>query len=383
MDPEGIPLGGPWLVYNLEFAEVLISVFGEKGENIRFITDCREKYILAGHPRFGGIKANLVTTYEEWETLLKGKNMKFKRVLGNPPFQKDGDGDAEKHWPKFFAQGMDLLELDGKLGFVTPDSWLAGSGNIIKGHVGMLQDYFKRYELEYVKLLSPAEKDEYFKGVSSRFSAYVVRKRESKTFVTRWETPSGTQKFDIRDHNFLPPYLHPTQFSINSKTLNCKEKFPWMAVTQGGTFRKNGSDQPTATRKVKTYIRGGNLYEVVYAYFSEAVNPKVASLRKVVIPVSGSDKFMPYVDDKGIPVCLCCYIIKLKDTDTYEGANSVFNSKLFRFLIEANRTSGYIQVYVAKNLPCVDLSKTWSDTDLYKHFNLTPDEIAFIENVVK
>ena len=33
--------------------------------------------------------------------------------------------------------------------------------------------------------------------------------------------------------------------------------------------------------------------------------------------------------------------------------------------------------------PKMDMSRTWTDADLYAHFGLDPDEIAFIEATIK
>ena len=37
---------------------------------------------------------------------------------------------------------------------------------------------------------------------------------------------------------------------------------------------------------------------------------------------------------------------------------------------------------VLNALPKVDLTKRWSDNDLYAYFNLTDDEIKFVESYV-
>lgn len=34
-------------------------------------------------------------------------------------------------------------------------------------------------------------------------------------------------------------------------------------------------------------------------------------------------------------------------------------------------------------VPMQDFSKTWTDEELYKKYGLTPDEIAFIESMVR
>ena len=38
---------------------------------------------------------------------------------------------------------------------------------------------------------------------------------------------------------------------------------------------------------------------------------------------------------------------------------------------------------LVKKLPALDMSKVWTDEALYAHFNLTPEEIEYIEPDVK
>jgi hypothetical protein len=44
-----------------------------------------------------------------------------------------------------------------------------------------------------------------------------------------------------------------------------------------------------------------------------------------------------------------------------------------------NNMNGRMLKGVYERLPKIDLTKTWSDEDLYKYFNLTQEEIDFIE----
>lgn len=304
---------------------------------------------------------------------------RFSVVVGNPPYQKSGEGRAEKLWTKFISKSSDI-SINGYTLLITPNSWLAGSNNIKKGVTGVYRDYFCKYKLIYANI----EKcNHYFPGVGVRFSYFLLKSEESSSFETEWDLVDGLIKFDIRKYSFLPPNMNRIQISINDKFFNKNKKYEVIPLTGGDKLRKTGVDNPDDEKTIKTYVRGSNLNSVNYAFFDKVVNERVCDIKKVVIPMSGAEKFMPFVDIEGIPVCISCYLVKLSESDTLEGSLSFFNSKLIKFIFQENRSSGFIQVFVAKSIPTMDLSIIWTNDDLYRHFNLTQAEIDLIEKTIK
>jgi hypothetical protein len=95
--------------------------------------------------------------------------------------------------------------------------------------------------------------------------------------------------------------------------------------------------------------------------------------------VSLSGRYEPYYDNgnaspSGFIVCL-----KIKQGETLANAQSVFDSKLYKLIVDKLfRYNGFINGNVLKGLPALDLTKNWTDNDIYAHFNLTQDEIDAI-----
>ena len=66
----------------------------------------------------------------------------------------------------------------------------------------------------------------------------------------------------------------------------------------------------------------------------------------------------------------------LVNTDN-EGVNFVnfVKSKLIQFVINEQRFHhGMLNTEVVSNIPKVDLTRTWTDQELYAHFGLTQEE---------
>ena len=66
-----------------------------------------------------------------------------------------------------------------------------------------------------------------------------------------------------------------------------------------------------------------------------------------------------------------------------ENVITYMNTKFFRMLVSINKISqdAYAKVYA--DVPLQDFSRPWTDEDLYAKYNLTADEIAFIEATIK
>lgn len=356
------------LRYNGHTDENIASRVYGLAEDIIDLNYARKVGKLIGKYSVGGIEQ-----MEEW--IKMGK--KFDVVIGNPPYQADSAGRAEKLWPKFIELAHKLTKDGGISALVTPTSWMSGSGNIIKGSRGVYHDVFKPNQLTYVNL----DVAKYF-SVNSTFCYYILENKAHST-DTVFATTKAEFNIDLTQFNFIPPKLSTESISINHKTLGQTTKFNVISFTAGDKNRKQGVDDASSTKTIKTYIRGSNNGKIHYAFFDAVQNAKVASSRKVIIPLSGAEKFMPYIDEVGIPHCMSSYVIPLDATDTFVGAMSVFNSRVFRYLMQENRTSGFVQVYVVKNLPAVDLTRSWTDAELYAHFKLTQEEIDLIEATVK
>jgi site-specific DNA-methyltransferase (adenine-specific) len=313
-------------------------------------------------------------SYEDFFSMNTDK--KFDVIVGNPPYQANSNGAAEKLWPKFIDKAVNLCQENGYVAMITPTSWLAGSKNIVKGTTGVY-DLFKAHDLQYVNLNISS-----FFNVGSTFGYFILRNALPNT-ETIFQTPAELHKISLQKYSFLPPKLSSITLGINNKTIIGNDSFSVKSFSGGFTNRSEGVDTADSGHTYKTYLRGNNTGTIHYAFFHTKQNAIVADSRKIIIPISGADKFMPFVDDIGIPHCMSSYVIPMKNTDTLESAISVFNSKLFRFLIEQNRSSGFIQIYVVKNLPKLDLSHEWTDQEIYDHFHLTQEEIDYIEQVTK
>ena len=105
---------------------------------------------------------------------------------------------------------------------------------------------------------------------------------------------------------------------------------------------------------------------------------------------SGSDAFPHPILPKpfyGEPYTVCneSYLVigEFKDKTECENVMSYIATKFFRFLVLLKKSTQNAAKGVYHLVPIQDFSKPWTDAELYAKYNLTKEEIAFIESMIK
>jgi site-specific DNA-methyltransferase (adenine-specific) len=93
---------------------------------------------------------------------------------------------------------------------------------------------------------------------------------------------------------------------------------------------------------------------------------------------------VPFV---GKPNSLCTetyILIGPYSTETEcENVCSYIKTRFFRFMVAYKKNTQHATKGVYQFVPMQDFSKPWTDEELYMKYNLTKDEIAFIESMIK
>jgi len=302
---------------------------------------------------FGNKKLNKIKYIKDIKDI--EKMGKFDVVIGNPPFQGPKEG-SNSYWKKFIKSSLEMLKDDAYLCYVSPNLWLSDN------KIGPLM---KQKQIKYVDL----SVGKYFQGIGSSFCYFIIQNNpyEEETIIRLDD--GKTINVNLLEDKYLPVK------NINEKSIDIFNKFykdqiNFNQFSAGGRHRDFSKEKST-THKYPAYHTKSQ--PLVYTK-----QPQHLKDKKVIYQTVSS--FEPFYDDGNIGVGRGSNSIFVNNKEEGENLLSYLNSKLFKFVQENSRQGGWFGM---KMLPEIDISKKWSDKELYDYFNLTQEEIDYIESNVK
>lgn len=306
--------------------------------------------------------------------------MKFDVIVGNPPYQNQNQTNKYNNlWSQFVDVSVEtLLSDNGYLAMITPPSWMSPGDRKVSGN--LLQKVFLKYQLVHLEVNTIGH---YFPNVGSAFSWYIIKKTP---YVGPTRGRCGIKKtivnfeYDFRGFNFIPLKITDTLLSIVQKVIiQPSEKIDFHRATTLHTGSKRSqrhiSSSKTATH---TYPLMNTSTIIVYS----DIIPPMMGISKVWIPISGHPR--PIADSNGeFGVTNNGLYVACSNAGEVVSLTRILSSKLFQFIMRELKWSGFNSAWIIRQLPKVDTSHSWTDAELYRHFNLTDEEIKLIEDTVK
>ncbi len=307
----------------------------------------------------------------------KIKNMKFDVIIGNPPYQHPSKSGGNKLWYRFIKDSLDLIKDGGYLCMVTPNQWVCGGNQI--GKWGVLKNAFAENYLVYadVRDLSPR----YFKGIGIKIGYWLLQKTPSNGRESTFQLDDGTKKIVLKGEKIFSSLPKEVSYSIVEKVLG--NNLPKVEITQTPNNKsKDWKEEPKGRYKFPHYKQGSDTSNNLKIVYLKEIYRADLSYRKVVTPAT---YWQPHFDNEGIPISSSSvgYAIKTKPEDTKEGFESVYYSHLFSYLGYLQQgLNGYLLYSYMRKFPEMDMSRVWTNQEIYKHFKLTKKEIKEIEECV-
>jgi len=288
-------------------------------------------------------------------------DMKFDVIVGNPPYQGNNDKGTKQPkshnlWSKFAEKGIELLNPNGFIAFVTPDSWMSPNSQLLK--------MFKDNSLIWVD----TEVGKYF-TVGSSFTAWCVQKNKN----TQTAVIDGLT-VDITKLQYLPRNFAKT-FPMHDKVINSTHpKLDILCDTSCHSDHKhnNFSDTQDTTYKYVTFHTNAQ---------TKFCKKQSKDFLKSKIVWTTSGYFKPFFSAGNLGTSEVCQYI-LADSAEAQNILSYLDSKLYKFIVNTGKWSGFLNGKVLSSLPKL-ASKIWTDQELYQHFGLTQEEIDYVEANVK
>jgi site-specific DNA-methyltransferase (adenine-specific) len=325
---------------------------------------------------------------------LFGDEMQFDVIIGNPPYQLNVGVEKENYavalYHLFVAQAKKLNPRF--LTMVIPSRWFAGGRGLDDFRDEMLNDNRLRHIVDFPNAV------DCFPGVDiSGGVCYFLWDRDSRGDCTI-ETVQGDRVISVMTRPLLEPeddtFIRFNEaIPIVRKIKAFKEpSFSSLVSPQTpfgfvSSFKDYKKEPFAGSVKLHTVNGVGHIHRDVVTK-----NAQWVGKHKLYISKSygerGSYPYLflakPFVGD--VDSCCTQTYLMVGPFDTREqaiGAQKYIRTKFFRFLIMLKKNTQDAMRGVYAFVPVLDFTQEWTDEKLYEKYNLSVDEIAFIESMVR
>ena len=322
------------------------------------------------------------------------KNMHFDAIVGNPPYQEsDGGGgsgrSASSIYPHFFKQSIEL-EPD-YISMIMPSRWFNGGKGLDDFRARMLADSRISQIVDFCDSKSCFPTSDIAGGI-----CYLLwDKKYSGNCLIKNILKNGVTFSDMRILNEYPVLvsnnraIHIIRKVMNHKALMLSEvvssRKPF-GLDSSVSFDKDGdillrSSKGNGTIKREKINSGLDMlekYKVITSKvsFEHAGVPDKDGMMRVLSVVQVLPKNSACTESYLVNGCF-------ETEDEATNMAKYLKTKFVRFLLMQMLASMNMTKSTYCFVPMQDFSKLWTDEELYAKYNLSAEEIAFIDSVIK
>lgn len=398
-------------IYGIALSQVSLERTTKKllgcGANIRVIPDYINKLkgINLGSRPDGSQNNILDILNKEF-----GKEMKFDVVIGNPPYQEniastDGNKSLSKQlFPTFIMKAIQIADI---VTFITPSRWFTAEAQ--DGSFPKLRQFIKENN-HISEVCNYTDASEIFMGTMIKGGVNYFLYKKDFTGDVHFVSIHGIEKTE----SVRPLFINNMDIilfdAMHIQFIEHLNKIGYKSMTTITTGRNpfgiQGKDSNvfeiianSAKEDVKLLCRGGEVTTIDSDFITRGRD--ILGCYKVIISKSAGD---PANDKKVIgkpyvagPMCACTdtFIAIGKFNDVNEAGNlgKYLQTKFVRYAISIMKMSQNTYQIVYEFVPLQDFTSAsdidWSqsvadiDKQLYKKYNLTQEEIDYIEATIK
>lgn len=321
-------------------------------------------------------------------------NMKFDVIIGNPPYQLNVGVEKENYavpiYQKFVEQAKKLKPR--YLTMIIPARWYAGGRGLDEFRDTMLHDDRIRVIHDFFNSV------DCFPGVDLAGGVcYFLWDRDNRGDC-KVINHNGSNIISSTNRPLLEPKM--SSFVRHNSAINILRKVQHFNEP---TFDKLVSPQTpfgfvSSFRDFTTIYQPDSIKYYTYGYTGYINKSQIKKNYQLVEPhkvyiskAYGERGNYPYFflgkPFYGEPNSCCSqsYLVigPFNDKQTCENVISYICTRFFRFMVMLKKSAQDNMSYVFECVPIQDFSKPWTDEELYAKYNLSDEEIQFIESMIR
>ena len=321
----------------------------------------------------------------------EGQPMKFDAIVGNPPYQEMDGGNNASAVPLYqlFMEQAILVEPH-YISMIMPARWYSGGRGLDKFRSEMLNDE------RLCKMMDFSDSNDCFPGVDIAGGVcYFLWDKSAHGECKVISVHNGKQSISERKLNEYDTFIRFKEaISIIKKIQLRESKFYSERVSSQKPFGLRTYVKPTESGDIKLRYSGGigpfnrvdvtsgidwiDKWKVTMSYltYDHAGRPDKNGQRRIF---STMDILPPET------VCTETYIV-IDCFDTEQEAKNLMaylKTRFVRFLVAQLAATQHLSKATFGFVPVQDFTEEWTDEKLYKKYELTEDEIAFIESTIR
>lgn len=330
---------------------------------------------------------------------LFGAPMQFDVVIGNPPYQLDDGGAGKSAAPIYHRFVMAAEALEPRyLTMVTPSRWMAGGKGLDEFRAHMLTDDRLRIMVDFL------DSDEAFPGVDIAGGvSYFLWNRDRRgpckvTTVLRGHVGVARERrldeYDVfvRHSDAVEilrkvwPEGHLPERSLAPK-VSGRKAFGF-ATTDRGSSTSTGMTAP-----VTLVSSGGEGFveRDAVSMHADWIDKWKATVSRAAPAGGRPDRDGRYyglssirVIGPGVVTTEAYPVVGAYETETEaERMCAYLSTRFVRFLISLRASNQSVARGTFAFVPDLAMDRLWTDADLYTKYGISPEEIAYIESLVR
>ena len=379
--------------------------------NARYFEDLINK--ITNQPELFLMKVNNSNNY--WKNSVLGDNMKFNAIVGNPPYQKNIGAESNSSYAAsiyhLFIDAATKLEPH-YISMITPSRWMTKSSRGIPDewvdkmlncdHFVLIHDYpfatdcfagveikggvsYWLYKPDYTGdcnfVLHQGESIiSHIGRLNASDTGIVIRDPNALAIIDKVSQVEGQYYNDKSFTQIVGPRAYFTDIDANILTAG------WLG------YSKNQDTEHTIKYYLNKRLESSGVAWVSYADIPRG--HESIQLHKVLIPKAGGSGNDPIV--LGMPfyaepnsVCSDTYLCIGYNPKQPLSKDECFNiityikTRFFRFMVSIKKKTQNSTRDSYQFVPMQLFNRAWTDKMLYDKYNLSNDEIAYIESMIK